>query len=619
VDSQTIAELITVLTAKVDQIQTGVQQANQSIQDYEKQAKDSNKEASSAFGLTEVASIAAAFGIGLSVEKLIEFSMEAFEAAAHAEALEAATDAVATNMGYAAGATEEARKSVEAMGYTGEQAAKLISILVKAHMDLARASQLAKVALDIAALSGKSYGETLDMVSNAVNTGNARILRQAGIVTNVNQVLSEYAATLGKTAAQLTDQERRQAILNAIIEKGAQLHGAAAAAMRTSGGQLDILGQQAASAKEHFGELLSAGFEPVIQAANFALAAFNKLAASPLWDTVKQYAKDNWASMIFGAGAVGSVTRFMTEIAKLHVSMISLLPKDVQDKIMSLFSTFEPAMQKAAEGTGKAHTKLIEMLPTLDQLITKFKNLQVTQKDFADDTMPDILKKTDEYMKIQGMSYQQQVAYLTDLDKRFKLSADQRAMLAKHIADLENQENQKVAQAYTALMTQGFTEVANAAAQSFSGMVGNFQGATVDIAQIWESLLNKLVDEFIASGILDLLSLIPGLGFLAPVGGGMAGGVTKGLGFDDPSNDAMAQAAGSSKWWNDFANNYSKGYVDSAIQTAPSMQPVGAGGGPTINVHYYDQSSVSLGDPAKARQAALTIGTLLSRNGVRTS
>lgn len=66
-------------------------------------------------------------------------------------------------------------------------------------------------------------GDILDNFSRlneAVATGNLRGLRQYGLIVDQDLALRNYARTVGTTVDALSEQERRSAILNAILERG---------------------------------------------------------------------------------------------------------------------------------------------------------------------------------------------------------------------------------------------------------------------------------------------------------------------------------------------------------------------------------------------------------------
>lgn len=98
---------------------------------------------------------------------------------------------------------QSANKAIVAMG---ESAGRLPQI-----MELARKATAA---------FGGDLEQNFQNITQAVSTGNLRMLKQMGIVVDTDEAMRKYALTIGRSVSQLTDAERRQATLNAVLEKG---------------------------------------------------------------------------------------------------------------------------------------------------------------------------------------------------------------------------------------------------------------------------------------------------------------------------------------------------------------------------------------------------------------
>lgn len=81
-------------------------------------------------------------------------------------------------------------------------------------MEIARASSVA---------FGGDTSSAFERISFAVENLTPRALKQSGIIVDLQKAYEDYGKTIGKTAEQLTDQEKRQALLNQVLEKGADL------------------------------------------------------------------------------------------------------------------------------------------------------------------------------------------------------------------------------------------------------------------------------------------------------------------------------------------------------------------------------------------------------------
>lgn len=92
--------------------------------------------------------------------------------------------------------------------------------IVKLGSSASRLPELMEVARKASVVTGQDLKSTFELMVQAVESGNQRLLRRAGISVDVAKAEKEYAATLGISASALSDAEKKQAILNATIEMG---------------------------------------------------------------------------------------------------------------------------------------------------------------------------------------------------------------------------------------------------------------------------------------------------------------------------------------------------------------------------------------------------------------
>lgn len=78
--------------------------------------------------------------------------------------------------------------------------------------------------MDIARIKAKNMGITTTQAYNDIVTGlgrgSAMILDNLGITVNAAQANEEYAKSIGKTVNQLTDAEKKQALVNKVVSDG---------------------------------------------------------------------------------------------------------------------------------------------------------------------------------------------------------------------------------------------------------------------------------------------------------------------------------------------------------------------------------------------------------------
>lgn len=78
--------------------------------------------------------------------------------------------------------------------------------------------------MEIARVKAKNMGITTTQAYNDIVTGlgrgSAMILDNLGITINATQANEEYAKSIGKTAKELTDAEKKQALINKVVADG---------------------------------------------------------------------------------------------------------------------------------------------------------------------------------------------------------------------------------------------------------------------------------------------------------------------------------------------------------------------------------------------------------------
>lgn len=135
--------------------------------------------------------------------------------------LERRFEALATQAGVAADVIKNELKTATA-GFIDET--KLLELGSEAFIKLgANAASLPQI-LELARKTYVAFGgdivENADKITQAIFTGQTRQLRGLGLLVDTEKVYKEYARTLGTVPALLTEQQRQQALLNAVLEKG---------------------------------------------------------------------------------------------------------------------------------------------------------------------------------------------------------------------------------------------------------------------------------------------------------------------------------------------------------------------------------------------------------------
>lgn len=211
-----------------------------------------------------------------SALKLGEYVKDAALLAARYETLGVVSTVVGKNAGYTKVQMDTATDAIARQGITMIESRQSAIKLVQAHVDLTNATGLARIAQDAAVIGNLNSSEAFDRLVNGISRGNVLILRNIGINVNLQSAYEQMAASLGKTSKELTENERVQARLNAVIERGADIAGTYEASMDTAGKQLKSMQRYAEDLKTVLGETFNEALTIGVMALTDSLKDANK-------------------------------------------------------------------------------------------------------------------------------------------------------------------------------------------------------------------------------------------------------------------------------------------------------------------------------------------------------
>ena len=102
-------------------------------------------------------------------------------------------------------------------------------------------TSLMEIARDRGTAMGISTADAFDYLSNGIGRLSPRMLQQLGMVIDTSAAYAEYALSVGKSVTQLTEAEKKQAMYNAVLEKGASALGTSGKTSLTAAEALDSL------------------------------------------------------------------------------------------------------------------------------------------------------------------------------------------------------------------------------------------------------------------------------------------------------------------------------------------------------------------------------------------
>lgn len=198
-----------------------------------------------------------------SVDKLYEYGKEMALLNARYETLGVSMAVVGKNSGYTSEQMDAAAAAMQRSGISMTESRQQAMRLVQAHIDLADSQKLARIAQDAAVIGNMNSSEAFAAMIHGISTGQPEVLRTIGLNVSMEQSYKVMAATLGKHVDQLTQNEKTQGILNAVMLAGQDIAGTYEAAMDTAGKQINSMKRYTEDLKtvqgEVFNDVLTAG------------------------------------------------------------------------------------------------------------------------------------------------------------------------------------------------------------------------------------------------------------------------------------------------------------------------------------------------------------------------
>jgi len=167
---------------------------------------------------------------------------------------------VGNNAGYTRAEMDQFEASLRKTGITAIESRNNISAMASAGMDLSKASQLARVAQDAAVVGNINSSEAFQRMISGIKSAEVEVLRGIGLNVNFEQSYKKVADQLGKNATELTEQEKLQARLNAVLAQAPTIAGVYEESLTTAGKKMSSLSRYSEDARVKLGAV----FQPAL-------------------------------------------------------------------------------------------------------------------------------------------------------------------------------------------------------------------------------------------------------------------------------------------------------------------------------------------------------------------
>ena len=216
-----------------------------------------NSTSSSMDGLTSAIKAAAvAFGLW----KISDYIKDSALLSARVETLGVVLNTIGTTAGYSTKELSGFVSGVKVMGITTQESLQSLTKMVQANLDLTKATQLARVAQDAAVIANTNSSNAMGRLLYGITTLQPEILRNLGIIVNFQTAYQNFADASNRSVDSLTQAEKQQIAMNAVLKEGEKIAGSYENAMGTIGKQLTSLPRYTEELSLEFGEL----FKPAL-------------------------------------------------------------------------------------------------------------------------------------------------------------------------------------------------------------------------------------------------------------------------------------------------------------------------------------------------------------------
>jgi len=200
--------------------------------------------------------------------------------------------------------------------------------------------EIFELSRNIALKTGRDIQEVFDGISKGIADQNQKALKSNGIQINVNDAIDAYAKSLGTSTEKLTDLGKQQAILNAVLETGAQNFKSTGSEIAPVEGGIRKLGLAFSDLKDAFAAIINSKIGEFFAESASGFAKFTKSVADfatrtgpSLDEQIKSVKESIQEIENFESGLLGSVLDVAgveSNLKNLNAELQALLAKKAE-------------------------------------------------------------------------------------------------------------------------------------------------------------------------------------------------------------------------------------------------------------------------------------------------
>lgn len=420
----------------------------------------------------------------------LQFLEQAGDLAARVETLSVSLNEMGQNAGYSSEQISYAVESLKQQGITTQASHNALLRMARANISWSEASKLAAIAQSSAVVAGMNSSAAFERLITGIQKMEPELLDELGITLQRSKAYDAYAATLGKSAMALTQQEKQQAILNEIYRQSEGVMGVYDAAMETTGKKQGSLARHIEETQLQVGKMMLPlkstsvelqtnfwkGLNKVTKGISVwgnVISTTGKLIKTLLLIPIKSFGalltaifpglRTWWESLSEGQGVLDRIGEGIFNFGKL----ITLVFTSADALINTWFDNLSKNMRRVGSSIGKLFTgdiqgALQELSGGFEEFKGDFEKNFLTAWEEQVKLNPDLLKSWDEMKKaaekvdltpdlgpeeIDTETIKEKLEALADVYKRLddiqrKFTADRSKLEKQQIKELEKIEKE---------------------------------------------------------------------------------------------------------------------------------------------------------------------------------
>lgn len=218
--------------------------------------------------------------------------------------------------------------------------------------------EMARAAQDLAVVTGENSSETLQRMVTNIQQLDTEGLRFMGLMVDMTAAQQKFADKLGTSAGALTEAQKRQAVLNEVMQQATKMSGAYELSMETVGKKVGSLSRLVSELSLSIGNKLLPTYGALVDAATDLLKALGK--------TAEGFDKSGAQGEAFGRG-----------VKALLDPLVPILNK-IFEWVGRLALAFGPAFEGASVAIGAVLDVLGDLLTGMGDGLNVIGSLEVT-------------------------------------------------------------------------------------------------------------------------------------------------------------------------------------------------------------------------------------------------